>query len=196
LNSVYGSRIEDFLQILCQGAGVFACSAKIKFPNSLKTVRIRIHKQKGIITIQTQNLKFHYLLPNFQTSLVKTNKKPVQHRLGMDGVGNGVVVAVETLQNDLDFVDVFWCAALEATRLSGVVDAGVRRHGGQAQGATQADVVESHLINVVFHCGNAGCRCVPGGVHLVHQLLHQRFQPVKLNVEVYSIAEQWRLVQS
>jgi hypothetical protein len=27
-------------------------------------------------------------------------------------------------------------------------------------------------------------------------LLHQRFQPVKLNVEVYSIAEQWRLVQS
>jgi hypothetical protein len=27
-------------------------------------------------------------------------------------------------------------------------------------------------------------------------LLHQRFQPVKLNVEVCSIAEQWRLVQS
>jgi hypothetical protein len=36
LNSVYGSRIEDFLRILCQGAGVFACSAKIKFPNSFK----------------------------------------------------------------------------------------------------------------------------------------------------------------
>jgi hypothetical protein len=36
LNSVYGSRIEDFLWILCQGAGVFACSAKRKFPNSFK----------------------------------------------------------------------------------------------------------------------------------------------------------------
>jgi hypothetical protein len=36
LNSVYGSRIEDFLRILCQGAGVFARSAKIKFPNSFK----------------------------------------------------------------------------------------------------------------------------------------------------------------
>jgi hypothetical protein len=27
-------------------------------------------------------------------------------------------------------------------------------------------------------------------------LLHQRFQPVKLNIVVSSIAEQWRLVQS
>jgi hypothetical protein len=27
-------------------------------------------------------------------------------------------------------------------------------------------------------------------------LLHQRFQPVKLCVAVYSIVEQWRLVQS
>jgi hypothetical protein len=44
LNSVYGSRIEDFLWILCQRAGVFACSAKIKFPNSLKNSKVRIHK--------------------------------------------------------------------------------------------------------------------------------------------------------
>jgi hypothetical protein len=49
LNSIYGSRIEDFLQILCQGAGVFACSAKRKFPNSFKNSKVRIHKQKGII---------------------------------------------------------------------------------------------------------------------------------------------------
>jgi hypothetical protein len=52
----------------------------------------------------------------------------------MNGVGNGVAVAVEALQDDLDLVDVLWCAALEAARLHGVIDAGVRRHGGQAQG--------------------------------------------------------------
>jgi hypothetical protein len=63
LNSAYGSRIEDFLRILCQGAGVFACSAKIKFPNSFENSKVRIHKQKGIVTIQTQKLKVLYLLP-------------------------------------------------------------------------------------------------------------------------------------
>jgi hypothetical protein len=40
---------------------------------------------------------------------------------------------------------------------------------------------------MVFHRGNAGCRRVPRGVHLVHQLLHQRFQPVKLSIAVCSI---------
>jgi hypothetical protein len=50
----------------------------------------------------------------------------------MDGVGNGVTVAVEALQDDLDFIDVLRRAALEAARLRGVVDAGVHRHGGQA----------------------------------------------------------------
>jgi hypothetical protein len=50
----------------------------------------------------------------------------------MSEFGNGVAVAIETLQDDLDFVDVLWCAALEATRLDGVVDAGMRRHGSQA----------------------------------------------------------------
>jgi hypothetical protein len=75
LNGVYGSRIEDFLRILCQGAGVFACSAKKKFPNSFKNSKVRIHEQKGIITAQTQKLKFHYLLPKTQASLVQTNQK-------------------------------------------------------------------------------------------------------------------------
>jgi hypothetical protein len=31
----------------------------------------------------------------------------------MGEFGNGVAVAVEVLQDDLDFVDIFWCAALE-----------------------------------------------------------------------------------
>jgi hypothetical protein len=47
-------------------------------------------------------------------------------------LANGVVVAVETLQDNLDVVDVLRRAALEAARLRGLVNAGVRRHGGQA----------------------------------------------------------------
>jgi hypothetical protein len=50
----------------------------------------------------------------------------------MSEFGNGVAVAIEALQDDLDLVDVLWCAALEAARLDGVVDAGMRRHGSQA----------------------------------------------------------------
>jgi hypothetical protein len=56
--------------------------------------------------------------------------------------------------------------------------------------------VESHLIDAVFHRGNAGCRCVPGSVHLVRQLLHQRLPPVELSVAACSNAGQWQLVQS
>jgi hypothetical protein len=35
----------------------------------------------------------------------------------MNGVGNGVAVAVEALQYDLDVIDVFWRATMEAARL-------------------------------------------------------------------------------
>jgi hypothetical protein len=82
LNSVYGFQIEDFLRILCQGAGVFACSAKEKFPNSFKDSKVCIHEKEGIITIQTQKLKFHYLLPKIQTSLVQTNQKAYLAKTG------------------------------------------------------------------------------------------------------------------
>jgi hypothetical protein len=47
LNSVYGSRIKDFLRILCQGVGVFACSAKIMFPNSFKNSKDLRSQEKG-----------------------------------------------------------------------------------------------------------------------------------------------------
>jgi hypothetical protein len=43
----------------------------------------------------------------------------------MSEFGNSVAVAVEPLQDDLDLIDVFWCAAPEATRPGGVVDVGV-----------------------------------------------------------------------
>jgi hypothetical protein len=38
----------------------------------------------------------------------------------------------------------------------------VRCHGGQAQGGAQADAVESHLINTVFHRGNRAVGVSPG----------------------------------
>jgi hypothetical protein len=50
----------------------------------------------------------------------------------MNGTGNGVAVAVEALQDDLDVVDVLRRATMEAARPRGVVDASVRRHGSQA----------------------------------------------------------------
>jgi hypothetical protein len=81
----------------------------------------------------------------------------------MDDFGNGVAVAVKALQDDFDLIDVFWCAALEAARLYGVVDAGVHRHGGQAQGGTQAEAVNSHLVDTVFHRSEAVRRRVSRG---------------------------------
>jgi hypothetical protein len=47
--------------------------------------------------------------------------------------------------------------------------------------------MKGHIIDAVFHRGNAGRRRVPGGIHLVRQLLHQRLQPVKLGVTVCNI---------
>jgi hypothetical protein len=34
----------------------------------------------------------------------------------------------------------------------------VRRHGSQAKGGTQADTVEGHLVDAVFHCAKASFR--------------------------------------
>jgi hypothetical protein len=50
----------------------------------------------------------------------------------MNRVGNGVAVAVEALQDDLDVIDVLRRATMEAASLRGVVDVGVRHHGDQA----------------------------------------------------------------
>jgi hypothetical protein len=100
----------------------------------------------------------------------------------MSEFGNGIAVAIEALQDDFDLVEVFWCAALEATRLDGVVDTGMRRHGGQAQGGAKADAVDGHLVHAVFHRSEALSRRVARSVHLVSHLLYQRFQLVKLGV--------------
>jgi hypothetical protein len=78
----------------------------------------------------------------------------------------------------------------EAARQDGVVDAGMRRHGGQARGGAQADAVGSHLVHAVFYRGKALRRCVSTSVHLVSQLLHQHFQLVKLGVAGYKVAKQ------
>jgi hypothetical protein len=93
----------------------------------------------------------------------------------MGEFGNGIAVAIEALQDDFDLVDVFRCAALEAARLDGVVDASVCRHGGQAQGSAEADAVNSYLVHAIFYRGEALRRRVSRSVHLVSQLLHQHF---------------------
>jgi hypothetical protein len=100
----------------------------------------------------------------------------------MSEFGSGVAVAVEALQDDLDLVDIFWRATLEAAQSGRLVDTGVRRHGGQAQSGAQADAVGSHLIHTVLHRGKAFRRRVSAGVHLISQLLHKHFQLVELGV--------------
>jgi hypothetical protein len=109
----------------------------------------------------------------------------------MGEFGNGIAVAIEALQDDFDLVDVFWCTALEAARLDRVVNAGVRHHGGQAQGGAEADAVHSHLVHAVFYRGEALRRRVSMSVHLVSQLLHLHFQLVKLGVAGCKVARQW-----
>jgi hypothetical protein len=70
----------------------------------------------------------------------------------------------------------------------------VRRHGDQAQGGAQADAVNSHLVDAIFHCSEAVRRRVSWGIHLVRQLLYQHLQLVKLGVVGCNITKQWRLV--
>jgi hypothetical protein len=109
----------------------------------------------------------------------------------MGEFGNGIAMAIEALQDDFDLVDLFWCAALEAARLDGVVNTGVRRHGGQAQGGAEADAVHSHLVHAVFYRSEALRRRVSRSVHLVSQLLHQHFKLVKLGIAGCKVARQW-----
>jgi hypothetical protein len=44
--------------------------------------------------------------------------------------------------------------------------------------------VKGHLIDAVFHRAKASFWCVCGSVHLVHQLLDQRLQPIELGVAI------------
>jgi hypothetical protein len=41
LNSVYGSRFEDFLRILRQGVVAFTYSARVEVPNSFESSKVR-----------------------------------------------------------------------------------------------------------------------------------------------------------
>jgi hypothetical protein len=44
--------------------------------------------------------------------------------------------------------------------------------------------MKGHLINTVFHRAKASFRCVSGSIHLVRQLLNQRFQPIELGIVI------------
>jgi hypothetical protein len=52
---------EDFL---CQGAKVCVYSAKVKFPNAFKMLKIRMHRSKEFNTRQIQKIKFHIYCRN------------------------------------------------------------------------------------------------------------------------------------
>jgi hypothetical protein len=62
-NSVFDSRM-DFLWILRQGAKVCACSAKVKFPNAFKILKVRMHGSKEINARQIQKIKFYIYCRN------------------------------------------------------------------------------------------------------------------------------------
>jgi hypothetical protein len=100
----------------------------------------------------------------------------------MSDFGNGVAVAIEALQDELDLLNVLWRAAPEDARPGGVVDVCVRRHGSQAQGSAQENAMGGHLVDAVLHRSKALRRRVTAGVHLVGQLLHQRLQLVELSI--------------
>jgi hypothetical protein len=73
LNSVHGSRIEDFLRIFAPRGScfhVFGSSESFEFVENSK---VRRHKQEGIIGIQAWKLKF-FIAEN-QTSLVQSNRR-------------------------------------------------------------------------------------------------------------------------
>jgi hypothetical protein len=89
---------------------------------------------KGVITKQAQDAKVLHLLPIFTHPWYNLIEKPIQHRLGMSNFGNGIAVAIETLQDELDLVDVLRRATPEVARSGRVVDIRMRRHGSQAQG--------------------------------------------------------------
>jgi hypothetical protein len=73
---------EDFLRILRQGTRVCAYSARIKVPERVQSSKIRMINQRKIIATQMQELKFHYLLPKFQTSLVQTSQRACSAQTG------------------------------------------------------------------------------------------------------------------
>jgi hypothetical protein len=74
MNSVHGSWIEYFLQIHAKGQQFLRIRLKKTSRIRSKNSKVRMHKRK-IIATQMQEIKFHYLLPNFQTSLVQTSQK-------------------------------------------------------------------------------------------------------------------------
>jgi hypothetical protein len=61
-----------------------------------------------------------------------------------------------------------------------------------SSGGAQADAVNSHFVDAIFHRGEAVRPRVPGDV--VDQLLYQHLQLVQLGVAGCKVARQWWLV--
>jgi hypothetical protein len=90
---------EDFLRILRQGARVCAYSARVKVPEDIQNSEGSHAQIKGNHHKTNAKDKSSYLLPKFRHPQYKLVKQPVQHRLELNGISNGIVVAVEALHH-------------------------------------------------------------------------------------------------
>jgi hypothetical protein len=64
LNSVHGSRIRIFCGFYAKKREFVRTRLEEKFPNAFKTVKIRMHKSKKIITRQIRKIKFNLYYRN------------------------------------------------------------------------------------------------------------------------------------
>jgi hypothetical protein len=80
-------------------------------------------------------------------------------------------------------------------RTRGVVDAGMRRHGGQAQGGAQADAVEGHFIDVISTAPRRAFGVSPEAFTLFASFSISAFSRLSSASRPAGITEQWWLVQ-
>jgi hypothetical protein len=85
---------------------------------------------------------------------------------------------------------------MEAARPRGVVDAGVHRHGSQAQGGAQADTVEGHLVERSSTAPRRASGVSLGAFTLSASFFTSVFSQLSSASRSAAITEQWQLVQS
>jgi hypothetical protein len=88
---------EDFLWILRKGARVCAYSAKVKVLGCVQNSKGSRAQIEGNHHNTNAGDKISLFIAEIPTSLVQTNQKACSAQTGMNGIGNGVVVAVEAL---------------------------------------------------------------------------------------------------
>jgi hypothetical protein len=85
-------------------------------------------------------------------------------------------------------------ATVEVGRLPGVVDAGVRRHGGQAQGGAQTDAMQGHLVNAATTAPRRTSCVSPGAFTLFASFSASAFSRLSSASRSARVTEQQQLV--